>query len=115
MSKLSKKLCEVAGIKANILNVITCTVSNDCMKCDYDCNKKVYPDFETNAENFCRLFDLPIEHKTCDTLAELITSIMPIADKKMFLVEVIDYIERNSDKYTKPVIQTLQNEEWSYD
>lgn len=111
MSELSKRLCEIVGIKAKPM-----PSAQRGMFQTSDIVFK-YPNFETNAENFVRLLELQFKDGfgLCDWLLTYAGSFF---DRKNFLEILINLLESKMGYLQDDInniIQALQNEEWSYE
>ena len=100
MTNLSKELCEVCGIKPEIIE-------------DYNLNEyKVYPDFE-QPENFVKL----IESGPFKSIIVMLSSgfLVPFANRKEGLKNLISFLEDKKDKKNiEKLKQTIKETEWVY-
>jgi hypothetical protein len=105
MINLSQQLCNVCGVKPEIIQ-------------DYELNDiEIYPDFEDNNNNFIKLFELSLP-KICGvkfTISQLLCESVEFkfADKRTFLIQLINFI--NICKYFgRYVKQTIRKTNWEY-
>ena len=127
MSKLSEKLCKIAEIKPKYKSCRSCKpygpqsfLFDDKWKAQHYSNndykvEERFPNFETNAGNFVKLFELKVLGGDTTVMGLLKDYWRPIPwDIKSFLTSLIDMLEHGDEKIVESTKQVLQNKEWNY-
>lgn len=103
MINLSQQLCNVCGIKPEIIQ-------------DYELNDiEIYPDFENNNNNFVKLLNLDFSPRF-KSLLHYITSIFCSTNStKDLLVQILHELKFNSQSDTvKQIKQAIRQADWEY-
>lgn len=85
--------------------------------CRVDTNKYAYPDFETNNDNFVKLFELNFNDSDYSTIGEYIThTIGSIDTKETFLLELFETLDFNEyfTERTEKIKQAIREADWEY-
>lgn len=100
---ISQQICRLCEIKPKIIQ-------------DYELNDiEVYPNFENNNNNFCKLFELKLGKSDATIAGELNYYDRYYTDKKTFLETLYDFIHYERDgRVQKLYKDSIKNTDWEY-
>lgn len=108
VNNLSQQLCELCGIEPKLIQINPPMRAESQEEWADAIVKKVYPDFENNAENFVRLFNLQVEEVEDNQIKPTISGFLSdyhwFNDTSAFL-EMLIYELKEEDEYN-----TIENQ-----